>query len=129
MQGFSEAYAERVRRSCRGVLDALQRAHGQPQQHDERGEGCDVGNSASVLDSLARTLLSQNTTDKTSARAFASLKAAFPSWEQARDAMSVILMATRISARGAGMPTSRMRSCRCAPLVWAVLQTPSVWAV
>ena len=33
-----------------------------------------------MLDSLVRTMLSQNTTDKTSARAFASLKRAFPTW-------------------------------------------------
>lgn len=33
-----------------------------------------------------RTMLSQNTTDITSARAFASLKAAFPTWEGVRDA-------------------------------------------
>ena len=32
----------------------------------------------SILDSLVRTILSQNTTDKTSARAFASLKRALP---------------------------------------------------
>ncbi|KAG5178261.1 DNA glycosylase [Tribonema minus] len=33
-----------------------------------------------VLDSLCRTILSQNTTDKTSAVAFAQLKRAFPTW-------------------------------------------------
>eukprot|EP00962_Isochrysis_galbana_P040789 scaffold14832_cov129-Isochrysis_galbana.AAC.3 len=32
------------------------------------------------------TILSQNTTDTTSARAFAQLKAAFPTWEQVRTA-------------------------------------------
>ena len=37
--------------------------------------------SQSVLDSLVRTILSQNTTDRTSARAFASLKEALPTWE------------------------------------------------
>ncbi|KAL6013656.1 hypothetical protein ACLOJK_004154 [Asimina triloba] len=35
----------------------------------------------SVLDGLVSTLLSQNTTDSNSAKAFASLKAAFPTWE------------------------------------------------
>ena len=34
----------------------------------------------SVLDSLVGTMLSQNTTDLTSARAFAQLKASFPTW-------------------------------------------------
>jgi hypothetical protein len=33
-----------------------------------------------------RTILSQNTTDITSSRAFASLKAAFPAWEEVRTA-------------------------------------------
>jgi endonuclease III len=35
-----------------------------------------------VLDSLCRTILSQNTTDKTSAVAFSRLKAAFPTWKK-----------------------------------------------
>lgn len=35
-----------------------------------------------VLDSLIGTLLSQNTTDNNSRRAFASLKSAFPTWEE-----------------------------------------------
>ncbi|XP_010272058.1 PREDICTED: putative DNA glycosylase At3g47830 [Nelumbo nucifera] len=35
----------------------------------------------SVLDGLVSTLLSQNTTEANSARAFASLKSAFPTWE------------------------------------------------
>jgi hypothetical protein len=38
--------------------------------------------STTVLDGLVITLLSQNTTDAISRRAFASLKAAFPSWDQ-----------------------------------------------
>ena len=44
------------------------------------------GPRRSVLDSLVGTMLSQNTTDTTSARAFAQLKAAFPEWEQVRTA-------------------------------------------
>jgi endonuclease-3 len=35
-----------------------------------------------VLDSLIGTILSQNTTDNNSRRAFASLKTAFPTWEE-----------------------------------------------
>ena len=38
----------------------------------------------SVLDSLVGTILSQNTTDKTSHKAFASLKRSFPTWESVR---------------------------------------------
>jgi len=44
------------------------------------------GGQTTCLDSLIRTMLSQNTTDTTSARAFARLKAAFPAWEQVRTA-------------------------------------------
>ena len=36
----------------------------------------------SILDSLVRTILSQNTTDKTSAVAFARLKEGLPTWSQ-----------------------------------------------
>lgn len=38
-----------------------------------------------VLDSLMRTILSQNTTDTNSARAFQGLKAANPTWQQFLD--------------------------------------------
>nr|CAB3467630.1 unnamed protein product [Digitaria exilis] len=41
--------------------------------------------SPSVLDGLVTTLLSQNTTETISRRAFASLKDAFPSWDQVVD--------------------------------------------
>ena len=40
----------------------------------------------SVLDYVVGTILSQNTTDVNSGRAFASLKAAFPTWEEVREA-------------------------------------------
>ena len=53
------------------VVAALSAVHGVP----ERSEL-----TMSVLDSLIRTILSQNTTDKTSRIAFASLKEAFPTW-------------------------------------------------
>jgi endonuclease-3 len=39
-----------------------------------------------ILDSLIATILSQNTNDANSGRAFAQLKAAFPDWESARAA-------------------------------------------
>ena len=39
-----------------------------------------------VLDSLIRTILSQNTTDKTSKKAFLSLKKAFPTWKDVLEA-------------------------------------------
>lgn len=45
-----------------------------------------------------RTLLSQNTTDKTSGRAFATLKQRFPSWEAVRQAkLEEVADAIRVS--------------------------------
>jgi endonuclease-3 len=44
------------------------------------------GASGLVLDSLVRTILSQNTTDITSARAFKQLKAAYPTYEDIENA-------------------------------------------
>ena len=45
----------------------------------EKGE---VRVRKTVLDSLVGTILSQNTTDNNSRRAFDSLKQAFPTWEE-----------------------------------------------
>ena len=52
---------------------------------DEQG-GC--GDRSLVLDALVGTILSQNTTDVNSHRAFRSLKTAFPTWEEFRTAPS-----------------------------------------
>ena len=54
------------------VLRRLNRSYGRP-AHARRGD---------PLDSLIGTVLSQNTTDANSHRAFAELKARFPSWRQ-----------------------------------------------
>jgi endonuclease-3 len=59
------------------VVSLLSRLHGLP----TKGE-----NTMPVLDSLVRTILSQNTTDKTSRLAFLSLKEAFPTWRAVHDA-------------------------------------------
>lgn len=90
---------------CRAIRDDLLALHGFPQQFAKyrklRHSHCDEtsslqlrsepealdGNhgepseSASVLDGLVSIILSQNTTESNSQRAFASLKVAFPSWE------------------------------------------------
>ena len=59
--------------------------HGKPQRAiDPLAEGC--GGQTLVLDSLVRTMLSQNTTDKTSIRAFKTLKERFPTWDAVLDA-------------------------------------------
>lgn len=63
------------------VVEALATIHGIPKRSTdplEEAQGCH--GQVDVLDSLVRTMLSQNTTDKTSIRAFKSLKAQFPTW-------------------------------------------------
>ncbi|XP_058112200.1 putative DNA glycosylase At3g47830 isoform X2 [Magnolia sinica] len=86
---------------CRSVRDHLLSLHGFPQEfaryrknkviHDspdpskpffgEDGSDETITRKEGVLDGLVRTLLSQNTTDSNSTKAFASLKSSFPTWE------------------------------------------------
>ncbi|KAJ1258788.1 hypothetical protein BS78_10G102000 [Paspalum vaginatum] len=84
---------------CLAVRDALLAFHGFPEEFapfrllrlggcspdDGSGDPRPLPSSPTVLDGLVTTLLSQNTTDAISRRAFASLKAAFPSWDQVVD--------------------------------------------
>ena len=73
------------------IRDGLVELHGKPvrmtdplsELNDPLAEG---HNQITVLDSLVRTILSQNTTDKTSIRAFKKLKDSFPEWEDVRTA-------------------------------------------
>jgi len=60
------------RGECEFVVKVLTELHGRPNKTI----------STSVLDSLVRTMLSQNTTDVTSHRAFMQLKERFPTWEE-----------------------------------------------
>lgn len=87
---------------CRDVRDALLSLHGFPPEfasyrrlrlrtlsavdgHDtECSVESDSDKEESVLDGLVKILLSQNTTEANSQRAFASLKAQFPKWEDVR---------------------------------------------
>ncbi|KAL5813950.1 hypothetical protein ACOSQ4_024591 [Xanthoceras sorbifolium] len=82
---------------CRSIRDDLLALHGFPpefvkyrnQRLKLNSDGGvvkseqldDDGECESVLDGLIKTVLSQNTTEVNSLRAFASLKSAFPSWE------------------------------------------------
>jgi endonuclease-3 len=59
------------------AVELLSALHG----HPSRGE-----HTMPVLDSLVRTILSQNTTDKLSHRAFASLKQNMPTWREVYEA-------------------------------------------
>lgn len=75
--------------ACRQVVQRLAALHGMPSvQRRASGGRPQVGceEKRTVLDSLVRTLLSQNTTDVTSARAFATLKRQYPTWEAVRAA-------------------------------------------
>ncbi|KQK18797.1 hypothetical protein BRADI_1g44750v3 [Brachypodium distachyon] len=80
---------------CLAVRDALLAFHGFPDEFalfrllrlglSPENEADPLTERPTVLDGLVTTLLSQNTTDAISRRAFASLKAAFPSWDQVVD--------------------------------------------
>ncbi|PUZ61536.1 hypothetical protein GQ55_4G283700 [Panicum hallii var. hallii] len=83
---------------CLAVRDALLGFHGFPEEFapfrrlrlgGRSPEDCSSDSppppSPTVLDGIVTTLLSQNTTEAISRRAFASLKAAFPSWDQVVD--------------------------------------------
>jgi endonuclease-3 len=60
----------------RQVIERLQVFYGRP----------DWRNPLPPVDELVSTILSQNTNDRNRDRAFSSLKQAFPTWEQVRDA-------------------------------------------
>lgn len=68
---------------CQAALVALRRLYGTEDAapptaaHGSRGQ-------YSVLDQLVATILSQNTTDTTSWKAFLNLKAVYPTWEEVR---------------------------------------------
>ena len=64
-------------KECEKAVKLLSALHGTP----ERGEI-----TMPILDSLVRTILSQNTTDKNSRVAFAALKQKFPTWKSVVDA-------------------------------------------
>lgn len=71
-------YSRPSREECYLAVDELSQLHGLPTKGKE---------TMSVLDSLVRVILSQNTTDKTSRVAFQSLKKAFPTYREVYDAV------------------------------------------
>ncbi|KAJ1433661.1 DNA glycosylase, partial [Ochromonadaceae sp. CCMP2298] len=71
------AFARPLPEECRAAVQLLGNLHGTPTPGAV---------TMPVLDSLVRTILSQNTTDKNSRQAFASLKIAFPTWRQVHEA-------------------------------------------
>lgn len=72
---------------CFLVNDALTELHGEPIKKELEADCAPQGatllekRAQSVLDSLVRTILSQNTTDKLSLQAFTQLKQLFPTWK------------------------------------------------
>ncbi|XP_074316304.1 putative DNA glycosylase At3g47830 [Silene latifolia] len=74
MHGFPEEFAQFRKDRQISELSSSNLVNG-----SVKSEG--ILEKVSVLDGLVSTILSQNTTDVNSQRAFASLKAAFPTWE------------------------------------------------
>ncbi|KAL4633976.1 hypothetical protein ACB092_04G163200, partial [Castanea dentata] len=76
-----------TREECIAVRDDLLALHSFPKEfakyrRDENQIQLDDGDAKeSVLDSLVKTVLSQNTTEVNSLRAFDSLRSVFPTWE------------------------------------------------
>ena len=77
--------------ACLAARNSLAKLHGYDEEKGASNTGLEQaeprpamkdGNhlQQTVLDSLVRTILSQNTTDKTSLRAFHKLKGTFPTW-------------------------------------------------
>ncbi|PIA40330.1 hypothetical protein AQUCO_02500193v1 [Aquilegia coerulea] len=82
LHGFPQEFAKyRKVRSGLGISSNNSDANQIPKSETLEEVENEVEKTESVLDGLVNTLLSQNTTDGNSRRAFASLKAAFPTWE------------------------------------------------
>lgn len=86
--------------ACRLVAERLAAVHGWPSARRQQGPQVGCEERRSVLDSLVRTLLSQNTTDVNSGKAFAQLKQRFPRWEAVQQApLADLIDAIRVSCR------------------------------
>ena len=70
LHGFPKQFAKYRRTSAVDDVKSVHDATELAALHDE-----------SVLDGLVRTILSQNTTEPNSQRAFSSLKSTFPTWQ------------------------------------------------
>jgi endonuclease-3 len=93
-----------LRSRVRRIADRLVLRYGRPRRRAE-----------DPLDCLIETVLSQNTSDRNSRRAFAALKAAFPRWEDAARART---MAVERAIRSGGL--ARIKSLRIKRLLAAV---------
>lgn len=69
---------------CLTIRDTLLTLHGIPPELAKYRKSQSTDDTAppeTVLDGLVRTILSQNTTESNSQKAFGSLKSLFPTWE------------------------------------------------
>ncbi|CAN8254915.1 unnamed protein product [Cochlearia groenlandica] len=84
LHGFPPEFAIYRRQRLRSfstVDDTNCTAKSEPLDGEEDAAAAEEEEEESVLDGLVKILLSQNTTETNSQRAFASLKASFPNWE------------------------------------------------
>lgn len=97
LHGFPPEFASYRRQRLR----SLSAVDGNDAQCTVKSEPLDAAkeekdeNEESVLDGLVKILLSQNTTEVNSQRAFASLKAAFPKWEDVSSRICMFLLENR----------------------------------
>lgn len=81
--GFPRQFADhRKKRAMRNQTRTIRSA--------DEWEECGQKRNDTVLDGVVNLLLSQNTTEANSARAFLSLKSAFPDWENVRSLIITI---------------------------------------
>ncbi|KAL2321880.1 hypothetical protein Fmac_026259 [Flemingia macrophylla] len=73
------SHSRPTREECETLRDTLLAIHGIPPDLAKYRQA--QPSPEPVLDGLVRTVLSQNTTEPNSLRAFASLKSSFPTWE------------------------------------------------
>ncbi len=97
------------------ILNHLERTFGQPRRQDPTPESSGPhgqiapstsSRSRDLLNELVSTILSQNTNDRNSSRAFRSLKNTFPSWEAVADADPEDLIA---AIRSGGLANTKAR--------------------
>lgn len=122
--GYCGPYPQHLRptaQECQAARDGLAALHGDPkraalgEEKFEAAEGQEAAKSQkeswqkTVLDSLVCTILSQNTTDVNSARAFANLKQKFPEWEMVRTAENGAVEESIKSGGLAAIKTERIK--------------------
>lgn len=96
----AESSPHKLRMKARAIHLALLRAFGKPEWNT----------SATALDELVLTILSQNTNDRNRDAAYRVLRERFPQWEQARDAPQAEVIAAIRSAGLSNQKGARIQS-------------------